>query len=502
MLTRVRERSAPWDIVIIGGGATGVGCALDAASRGCDVLLLEQADFGKGTSTRSTKLIHGGIRYLKQANFSLVREALRERGILHKNASKFVREQKFIVPCYSSWQKIYYGFGLKVYDRLSGNAGFPKSRMLSRTETINAVPNIRTDNLCGGVQYSDGQFDDARLLVELVKKSAEFGSCPVNYCRVEELSKTDKGIIDGLTFECLETGEIFQVSAKIVINATGAFCDSIRRMSSTGCEELISPSQGIHLVFDGDLLNGDTALMIPKTSDGRVLFAIPWHDKTIVGTTDTPIENVTLEPAPMETEIEFILETCGEYFANSPGRQDVLSVFTGIRPLIKNANTANTAVLSRGHLIQTDSSNLLTITGGKWTTYRNMAEDAVTRALSLAKMSERNCVTDNLEIIDPKHDERIHAIITENPVFGERLDENFSFRKADVVYAVRYEMARIPEDILARRSRILFLDAKTAIRLSRAVALLMAQELDRNPEWVEKQTRRFEQTAQAYLLSP
>ena len=388
MLDRVRSRKEPWDIVIIGGGSTGIGCAVDAASRGFDVLLLEQHDFGKGTSSRSTKLVHGGVRYLEQGNISLVREALRERGILEKNAPHIVSRQAFTIPCYSLWQKAYYGIGLKFYDLLAGKYSFGKSRILSKSETLVNLPNVNDRNLKGGVEYFDGQFDDTRLLIDLAKTAAKSGAAVLNYARVFGLQKDQTEKIHSVQFTLAESGEAFSVKTKVVINATGAFCDEVRKLSDTESDNLITPSQGIHLVFDKSFLRSEYALMIPKTSDGRVLFAIPWHDKTLVGTTDTPIKNADLEPKPLDDEIDFVLETCNKYFAKSPTRDDVLSVFVGIRPLVKSSGASNTATLSRDHTIEIDDANLLTITGGKWTTYRHMAEDAINKAIELAGVSQ------------------------------------------------------------------------------------------------------------------
>ncbi len=347
MLTRVKLRQNPFDIIIIGGGASGVGCAVDAASRGFDVLLLEQSDFGKGTSSRSTKLVHGGVRYLEQGNISLVREALKERGILKQNAPHIVHSQAFIIPSYSFWQKFYFGAGLKIYDFLSGKYSFGKSKVLSKKETLEKLSNIKQENLSGGIIYFDGQFDDARLLIDLALNASENNACLLNYARVFGLTKNVKGKINGVNFEDTETGELFSIKAKVVINATGAFTDEVRKFSDKNSAKIIRSSQGIHLVFDESFLGGEDAIMIPKTSDGRVLFIIPWNGKMIVGTTDTPIENTTLEPKPLEEEIEFILNTCQNYLAKPPQREDILSVFVGIRPLVKSSDAKNTTKLSR-----------------------------------------------------------------------------------------------------------------------------------------------------------
>jgi len=513
MLNRVKARENSWDIVIIGGGATGVGCAVDAASRGFDVLLLEQSDFGKGTSSRSTKLVHGGVRYLAQGDIRLVREALKERGILHRNAAHLVKIQLFVVPCYSLRQKVFYGAGLKTYNFLSAKYGFGKSKILSKKETIEKLPNIKPKNLRGGIAYFDGQFDDTRLLTNLVITAAENGATVLNYAKVFELSKNSQNKTDGVKFQDAETGEKFNVKAKIVINATGAFCDSVRKMSDENAEKIIAPSQGIHLVFDKEFVRGETAMMIPRTTDGRVLFAIPWHGKTLIGTTDTPIEKIELEPKALEEEIEFILSTCEKYLAKSPKRADILSVFVGIRPLVKSANAKNTAALSRDHTIEIDESNLLTITGGKWTTYRRMAEDAVNQAIKIGDLNTEKCVTENLKIHGFCEDsekfgdleiygadaEKIQKLIEENPKLAEKLHEDLPYCAAEIVWATRFEMAQTVEDVLARRTRALFLNAKAAIEIAPKTARIMAQESGKSEGWIDRQICEFKMTAANYL---
>ena len=498
-IKRVREhKNKHYDFVIIGGGASGVGCAVDASSRGFDVLLLEQSDFGKGTSSRSTKLVHGGVRYLEQGNISLVREALKERGILQENAPHLVHTQAFVVPCYSLWQKFFYGTGLKVYNLLSGKYGFGKSRILSKQKTLEALPNVNVEKLSGGIIYYDGQFDDTRLLIDLVNTADENDATILNYAKVTGVSKNDAGRNDGVNFTCLETGEEFSVKAKAIINATGAFTDEIREMSDKA-KKIMSLSQGIHLVFDESFLNSESAIMIPKTSDGRVLFAIPWNGKTLVGTTDTPIENAELEPLPLEEEVEFILETCKNYLTKSPTKEDVLSVFVGIRPLVKSGETENTASLSREHTIEIDHSGLLTLAGGKWTTYRNMSEDAIDKAIEFFDLPYQECVTKELKIKDAKS-ENIDEIIKEKTEFAELIHKDFLYTKADVIYAVRSEMAQTIEDVLARRTRILFLDAKASIEISRNVAELIASELGKDEKWIDEQISEFTKLAKNYLV--
>lgn len=489
-LERVRSRTKPWDVVVIGGGATGVGCAVDAASRGFDVLLVEQADFGKGTSSRSTKLIHGGVRYLAQGNISLVREALKERGILLRNAPHVVHIQEFIVPCYSRWQKFYYGIGLLVYDLLSGKYTLGKSRILSRSDTIEHLPTVKHDGLAGGVLYYDGQFDDTRLLIDLVRTAHHHKAAVLNYARVSSLVKNADSKIGGVEFEDVLSGEKFAVNAKAVINATGAFCDAVRTMSDETSKPIVTLSQGIHLVFDRSFLPCDAAIMIPKTSDGRILFCIPWQGHSLVGTTDAPIAKADLEPKALESEIDFVLETAGEYLTTPPSREDILSIFTGIRPLVKSGAARNTASLSRGHTIEIDEGNLLTITGGKWTTYRHMAEDAVDQALRIAGLEVRLSITEDLAIDGPLAS-----------LDSQLLHADLSYTRGDIIRAVRDEMAKTVEDVLARRTRALFLNAEAAVEIAPAVGELMAFELGKDEDWVTGQLEEFQIMAANYLPS-
>ena len=515
MFERVKKREKIWDFVIIGGGATGVGCAVDAASRGFDVLLLEQSDFGKGTSSRSTKLVHGGVRYLAQGNLSLVREALKERGILKRNAPHLVKIQPFIVPCYSLWRKFFYGAGLKAYNLLSGKNGFGKSQILSKNETIKKLPNIKRANLRGGVLYFDGQFDDTRLLINLVETAVECGATVLNYAKVVELIKNAAGKIDGVTFRDAESGAKITVKSKVVINATGAFSDAIRKLSDDKSEKIIAPSQGVHLVFDGKFLPSKNAVMIPKTSDGRVLFAISWHNQTLIGTTDTPIETADLEPRPLASEIEFILQTAEKYLAKPPTRADILSVFVGIRPLVKSSGKQNTAALSRDHTIEIDDANLLTITGGKWTTYRRMAEDAINQAIKKNELAAVKSTTEDLKIHGFCEDaerfgdlaiygadaEKIREIIAENPSLAEKLHEDLPYCAAEIVWAARFEMAQTVEDVLARRVRALFLNAKAASSIAPRTAEIMAREAGKDENWINGQIKDFNELAANYLLS-
>ena len=487
--SRIRAHSAEWDIVVVGGGATGVGVAIDAAARGYDVLLLEQSDFGKGTSSRSTKLVHGGVRYLEQGNLSLVMEALKERGLLLRNAPHLVRNLGFVVPRYDWWEAPFYGIGLKVYDLLAGKYGFGASQILSREETLEYIPTLELEGLRGGVLYYDGQFDDARLLIDMVATAFEQGATPLNYAAVEALTKDDRGHVNGVVAVDAETGEEFRAATKVVVNATGAFSDNLRRQADPAAARMITPSQGIHLVFDGSFLPGDTAIMVPHTNDGRVMFAIPWHGHTLVGTTDTPVAQATLEPVAMEQEVDFLLSTASRYLAKKPTRADVLSVWAGIRPLVRGGDEAHTAALSRDHVVHIDKSGLVTVCGGKWTTYRKMAEECVNQAAMLGHLEERACVTENLPI---------HR--SEGPGLGERLHPDLSYTAAEVVRAVRVEMARTVEDVLARRTRVLFLNARAAIEMAPMVAELMARELGVGEAWKARQVAEFEAVAANYQL--
>ena len=514
MLSRILDRRDPWDMVIVGGGATGVGVAVDAASRGYEVLLLEQSDFGKGTSSRSTKLVHGGVRYLEQGNISLVMEALKERGLLRQNAPHLVHDLGFVVPNYEWWEAPFYGLGLKVYNLLAGRYGFGPSQILSRDETLQRLPTIKTDGLRGGVVYYDGQFDDARLLINLVTTAAEQGATVLNYVQVTGFSFDAEGFIAGIVATDLESGEECQTHARVVINAAGPFCDAVRRLAHPHLPSMIAPSQGAHLVFDRSFLPGDSAIMVPHTSDGRVMFAIPWHGHTLVGTTDTPVLTATLEPLPQEEEIEFILTTAGQYLEKAPMKSDILSAFVGIRPLVKVGDGSNTAALSRDHTIHIDQSGLLTIVGGKWTTYRNMAEDCVNQAATLARLPEKPCMTRNLNIHGfHRHAEKfdslavygadapaIQDLMRADPRLAESLHPALPYCGAEVVWATRVEMARTVEDVLARRTRALFLNAKAAIAMAPRVAALMTQELGYDKAWQAKEIISFQDLAKGYLV--
>lgn len=486
-LARLRAEHDPWDIVVIGGGATGLGIAVDAAARGHRVALLERGDFAEGTSSRSTKLVHGGVRYLQQGRLGLVREALRERGRLLRNAPQLVRPLPFIVPAYHWWEAPWYGLGLALYDRLAGETGFGRSFQVDRSRVLASLPNIAPTGLRGGVRYVDGQFDDAALAIALARLAAAEGAALVNYCTVVALHK-EGGRVCGVEALDQESGETLTLAARVVINATGPFSDAIRQLDSPQASPLIAPSQGCHLVLPGHFLGGDSALLVPRTPDGRVIFLIPWHGRVLVGTTDTPVSEVSARPRPQAAEIDFLLQTANRYLARPAGVGDILSVFAGIRPLIGDG-TASSAARSREHWLQADaSSGLITVAGGKWTTYRQMAEDSVNLAERSGPLSARSCRTATLAIPAATDASDAPAM---NPALPLTAD--------DVRRACQQEMARRLSDVLVRRCPCLLLNAAASAQVAPQVAALMASELGWDAAWVQRELGDFEQLVQAAL---
>lgn len=516
MLKRLKKQKEPWDIVVIGGGATGLGIAVDSASRGYKTLLLEQHDFAKGTSSRSTKLVHGGVRYLQQGDISLVLEALKERGLMIQNAPHLVKNQAFIIPNYEWWDGPFYQVGLKVYDLMSGKLGIGSSKRLSKEETVEHIPTIDQNGLKGGVVYYDGQFDDARMALSLAKTAKQYNGVVLNYFEVTGLSKNDEGIIKGVKAKDLESGKHYSIDARTVINATGVFADSVKKMDEPNVREMIQPSQGIHLVVGKDFLPDKYAIMVPQTKDGRVMFAVPWHDKVVLGTTDTMIEKPQLEPQAQEKEIDFILETAGQYLTKQPTREDVLSVFSGLRPLAKpEGDGKSTKEISRHHKVMISQSGLITIIGGKWTTYRKMAEDTVDNAMLIGALTERKCITKNLPIYgydknldlttDPlavygTEKYQLLEMEEENPDLAEIISETLPLRKSQIIWAVKHEMARTVEDMLARRVRGLFLNSKECLRIAGRVAEIMAGQLGKDQDWVDDQLEAFADVAGNYRI--
>lgn len=513
-----KVESAPdkvWDIVVIGGGATGLGCALDAAARGYETLLIEQSDFAKGTSSRSTKLVHGGVRYLAQGDVSMVLEALHERGLLRQNAPHLVRDQAFIIPNYKWWTGPFYTIGMKVYDMMAGRLGLGPSEHISKKQTLEAIPNLSEDDLTGGVIYHDGQFDDARLAVNLAQTIVENKGFVLNYFKAIGLDK-ENGVISGVSAQDEETRKKYRLSAKAVINATGVFVDNIIKLDNPDAQKLVQPSQGVHIVLDRSFLKGDHAIMIPRTSDGRVLFAVPWHGKVVVGTTDTPLDDVSLEPRALEEEVDFILETAAQYLKKDPSKKDVLSIFAGLRPLAapRREGDTSTKEISRSHKLIVSHSGLVTITGGKWTTYRKMAQDTVDKAAMVAGLEEKKCVTRHMPIhgyvknndftdhlyIYGSDRINLEALMEAKPELAEKLHPSLPFTRAEVVWAVRNEMARNLDDCLARRVRALYLDARASIEAAPAAAQLMAGEMGGGPEWITAEIEKYTTLARGYLL--
>jgi glycerol-3-phosphate dehydrogenase len=515
IMLRLLQEDKTWDVVIVGGGATGLGAAVDSATRGYSTLLLEQADFAKGTSSRSTKLVHGGVRYLAQGDISLVLEALHERGLLLQNAPHLVKNLAFIIPNYDWWDGPFYVIGMKVYDMMAGKLGLGPSEGISREETIAAIPNIKTDELRGGVIYYDGQFDDSRLAISLAQTAHKNGAAVINYMKVTGLRKNDEGLIKGVTAIDTESGKEHAIKAKCVVNATGVFVDEILSMDEKQERKTTKPSQGVHLVLDREFLQGESAIMIPKTDDGRVLFAVPWHGKVILGTTDVLVDHPVLEPVASEDEIEFILKTAGRYLTRAPKRSDVRSVFAGLRPLSNEDDDAETKGISRNHKIIVSLSGLISVTGGKWTTYRKMGQDIIDKAALVGGFELRDCITAHMPLHGyVKNFDRkdhlyvyggdrlaINQLIERDVSLGDKLDAEYPYLKAEVVWAVREEMARKIEDFLARRIRILFLDARASIRMAPIVAEIMADELSKDNQWIKDELADYTNLASGYILT-
>ncbi len=512
MLAEIAKTSTTWDIVIIGGGATGLGTAVDAASRGYKTLLVEQSDFGKGTSSRSTKLAHGGVRYLQQGNISLVLEALKERGIMKRNAPHLVKNLSFVVPVYDWWEGPFYGIGLKLYDVLAGKEGLGASQFLSKEETIEKIPTVETEGLRGGIIYYDGQFDDARLLINLAQTAHEQGAIIANYMKVVSFTK-EEDLIKGLEVEDQETKRKYKLKSKVIINATGVFTDTIRKLDDADAPAIMTSSQGVHIVLDKQFLPGDTAIMVPHTDDGRVLFAVPWYDKIIVGTTDTPIDNYKLEPVALDEEIDFLLTHAARYLTNDPSKNDIRSIFVGLRPLVIEADAKNTAAISREHTINISRSGLVSIAGGKWTTYRKMAEDVVDQIILLGDLEPMSSLTENLQIYGYHQHANIFGeferygsaatslqmLLDEKPNYRNKLHPNYFHVEGEVIWAVRNEMARGIEDFLARRTRLLFLDVRVSLKIAPKVAELMANELGYSNEWRHLELLNYSKLAHHYL---
>ena len=515
LLKEATDENVLWDVVVIGGGSTGLGVALDAVSRNYKTLLVEQADFAKGTSSRSTKLVHGGVRYLAQGDYKLVREASIERGLLFRNAPHLVKNQTFIIPIYNYWDMLKYTIGLKLYDWIAGKLSMGASVFISRKKTIEKLPGVKAEGLRGGVLYHDGQFDDSRLAINLMQTIKQHGGLSLNYMEVVGLLKDGNQKVAGATIVDVETGNKYDIKAKSIVNATGVFVDDILQMDNSSQKKTICVSQGVHLVLDKSFYPSENALMIPETSDGRVLFAVPWHGKVVFGTTDTLVEQSSLEPQALEKEIEFILETASVYLIKKPTRADVLSVFAGLRPLAAPAEgQQKTKEISRSHKIMVSPSNLFTILGGKWTTYRKMGEDMVNYIEKRMKWKHKKSNTANMHIYGYQQqvnwNDPLYFYGKEGPEIKENMNgtantwisESLKIHKMQVEWAVEHEMARTVEDVLSRRTRALLLDAKESIRIAKEVAQIMSKALNTNEDWVSDQVKAYTELANNYIVKP
>lgn len=514
LVEKIGKREVIWDVIVIGGGASGLGIAIEAVTRGYKTLLLEQYDFTKGTSSRSTKLVHGGVRYLAQGNISLVLESLKERGLLQKNAPHLVSNLAFLIPSYTWWGIPFYTIGLILYDLLAGKLTFGKSKPQSKSKTLSKIPTLIKKNLRGSVLYHDGQFDDSRLGLNMAQTIIQKGGTAINYVKVCGFLK-EKGIISGVTAQDFETKIEYKIKARTVINATGIFVDKILQKDNPKAKDIVKPSQGVHLILNKEFLPNNYGLMIPKTKDGRVLFAVPWHNKVILGTTDVLKEVSVIEPKATDEEINFILETAGRYLTKKPTLKDIKSVFAGLRPLaIPKKKGKKTKEISRGHKIYKSKSDLITIIGGKWTTYRQMGQDVINKMEFIKKLPKKNSITSSLHLYGYKEKTDfkdllyfygsdiiyIKELILSNPTLDEWVSEILQIKKAQVVWACKNEMARTVEDVLARRTRALFLDAKESIRMSPIVAKIMANELGKNKEWENTQIEKYTALANSYFL--
>lgn len=508
---KLLDKTPEWDVVIIGGGASGLGIATDAANRGLKTLLLEKIDFAKGTSSRSTKLVHGGVRYLQNGDVSLVLEALRERGIMRKNAPHLVRDLSFIIPSYDWWSSPFYGLGLKVYDMMAGKLGLGPSTLLNKEETLSLIPNVNKKGLRGGVIYHDGQFDDARMAISLALTAESEGAVMLNYTEVYSFIK-ENDLIIGLEFKDRINGSKKRVFSKSIVNATGVFSDKLISLDQPRAKQLIRPSQGVHIVLDKSFLNGPQAIMVPHTSDGRVLFAVPWNEYVVVGTTDTPINETLDEPIALDEEIQFIIDNAGMYMSKKPKRSDIKSVFAGLRPLAASeGNKETTKEISRHHKITVSTSGLINVLGGKWTTYRKIAEDTVNTVLMVSGLSERKCNTETLPIFgfDPttNWNDPLHFYGTEAKKVeamdlngNKSLSSKLFITKNQICWAIKNEMAITLEDVLARRTRCLFLDAYETEKIAPKVAEIMAFELNKEKKWVIQELKNFNLILKNYQL--
>lgn len=508
------RKNAHFDVVVIGGGASGIGAALEAALRGYRTLLLEKYDFTKGTSSKSTKLIHGGVRYLAQGDLKMVVEALKERGYLLRNAAHLVHDQTFVIPNYRWWEGPFYTIGLKFYDLLAGKYSMGRSVHLSKKNALKKLDGISSKGLKGAVLYHDGQFDDSRLGMDLLHEFFHHEGLAINYMEATGLNKDADGKISGVSARDNSTGEKFQLSSRVVLNSTGVWADEVLRMDEPGHENTIRPSQGIHIVLNKNFLPGDHALMIPKTSDGRVLFVVPWHGKIIVGTTDTPVNTTSPEPLALEQEIQFILDTASAYFNREVKRSDVLSVFAGLRPLAApKKDESKTKEISRNHKIIVSESKLITVVGGKWTTYRKMGQDMIDSAVKIKLLKPSKSRTKEFKILERdnnsenlpfefygRNGDAIQELVSKDPAKAESIHQKLPYSWAETEWLCEHEMVVHLEDLLARRLRALLLNARATSEIAEKVALRIAPLLHWDEERARSEVEKFKSLAAKYIL--
>ena len=463
MIDRIKKTPDGWDVIVIGGGATGLGTAVDAATRGLKTLLVEAGDFACGTSSRSTKLVHGGLRYLQQGHIHLVYEALHERRLLLSNAPHLVHKRDFFVPAYKWWELPFYGLGVKLYDLLSFGSRLNPSHFISRKNALQLMPTVNPQSLKGGIIYTDGQFNDARLAITLAQTLSNLSGVCINYMPVQNFIK-ENDQITGIEVHDTINDKRYSLRGKHIINCTGTFTDQIRQLDDPNCTPIMRLSQGIHLTLPRAFLPSDTALLVPKTADGRVLFIIPWHDHTLIGTTETPLDQPTIDPKPFDQEIEFILSGVAPYLTSPPTKNDILATFAGVRPLV-SASSKETGKLARTHRILKAPSGLITLTGGKWTTYRKMAQDVIDTITKIP------CTTQTLKLhgyapykpcdhlgIYGSDREHVKALIASHPDYAQPLHPDHPYLLGEAIWAMRHEMAQNTEDILQRRLPLALLD--------------------------------------------
>ena len=485
-------QGAVFDLAVMGGGATGLALALDAARRGLKVGLFESHDFASGTSSRSTKLLHGGVRYLAQGQLGLVHEALAERSALLQTAPHLAQPLSFVMPAYRWWQMPFYGIGLSLYDLMAGPARLGRTRWLSRHDTLQALPGVREAGLLGGVAYWDGQFDDARMALAFAQTAHKLGAQLFNHTEVASLQRDSDGFTTLALRERLHL-QHSEVRARCVVNATGVWVDQLRQHAPSDpahTTQLVSPSQGVHLVVDRAFLPGNQALLVPRTRDGRVLFAVPWLGKLVLGTTDTPRHDLPREPQAFEHERQFILNEASAVLQRPVHGSDVLSQWVGLRPLVAPHQNKATATLSRSHTIVQDADGLVSVVGGKWTTCRAMAADVLTHCMAHGLLPQRAPAARPEPLLGAPAPGDTPVPLHQPPgmhLYGSLAPEVLACPGADkpigmglteamVRHAVRHEFACCVEDVLARRWRSLFLDAREAARMAPEVNAILLDE--------------------------